>query len=62
MVKAQRDDRLFNEQKRPRQKGPNLNDPTGHDLAVQHIITTKNKADRNNQRRLRKEDFPISTK
>ncbi len=61
MVKAQRDDKLLNEQKRPRQEGPDRNDPTRNDMATQHSITPKNKAYINHQRRMRKENLPLST-
>lgn len=45
MVKTQRNDCLFDEQKRSRQKSPNRNDSNGYDLVAKYIITTKNKID-----------------
>lgn len=60
MGKTLRNDQLLDEQKRPRQEGPNRNDSNGNDMVVEHSRTAKNKADRDSERCMRKEDFPRS--
>ena len=52
MVKTLRNDNIFNEQKRSRQKGSNINDPTNNDLACSNLRTSSNKTYRNGQRQL----------
>jgi len=59
MVKTNRNDKLFDEQKRSGQEGSNINDPNGNDLVTKHRLTPKNQAYRNDQRCLRQKDLPL---